>query len=196
MARYVIIRWFGISTLDVVVEVVVLKRYQRPLSMGRAPPPPVSRLAVPVIVDRGAESSGASVNGTFRARVRRAVRRPGKCEESDNQETGLCVVTLRASKWLPTTIYRRSRYTFTDTVRERDTVEEGIGWNEIKLGLSSGRAIRRCWNGGGLRGEEGKGQGRGVKERKRLPWRARSPRSRTRQGGGMIEPEEDEVQGK
>lgn len=104
---------------------------------GRAPPPPpVSKLAVPVIVDRGAESSGASVNGTFRARVRRAVRRPGKCEESDNQETGLCVVTLRASKWLPTTIYRRTRYTFTDTVRERDTVEEGIGWNEIKLGLS------------------------------------------------------------
>lgn len=100
--------------------------------MGRAPPPPppstptplppVSRLAVPVIADRGAESSGASVNGTFRARVRRAVRRPGKCEESDNQETGLCVVTLRASKWLPTTIYRRSRYyTFTDTVRERHT---------------------------------------------------------------------------
>lgn len=69
MARYVIIRWFGIGTrsLDAAaVEVVVLKRYRRPLSVdGRAPP--VSRLAVPSIVDRGAESSGASVNGTFRA---------------------------------------------------------------------------------------------------------------------------------
>jgi len=40
-------------------------------------------------------------------RVRRAMRRPGKCEESDNQETGLCVVALYAarSKWVPTTMH-------------------------------------------------------------------------------------------
>lgn len=67
-------------------------------------------------------------------RVRHAVRRPGKCEESDNQETGLCVVTLRASKWLPTTIYRC--YTFTDTVRERHL---GGDWLERnKAGLCGG----------------------------------------------------------
>lgn len=44
-------------------------------------------------------------------RVRRAMRRPGKCEESDNQETGLCVAALCAarSKWIPTTIHSAKR---------------------------------------------------------------------------------------
>lgn len=116
-------------------------------------------------------------------RVRRAVRRPGKCEESDNQETGLCVVTLRASKWLPTTIYRPciSIHVHGDTVRERDTHYPLLGgdWLERNKALGlSGRAIRR--NGGELRaGRGGVGWGgerrrRSGGERKRLPWRARS----------------------
>lgn len=85
-------------------------------------------------------------------RVRHAVRRPGKCEESDNQETGLCVVTLRASKWLPTTIYRC--YTFTDTVRERHL---GGDWLER--------------NKAGLRPLDGTVANDRDREKKRLPWR-------------------------
>lgn len=51
-------------------------------------------------------------------RVRRAMRRPGKCEESDNQETGLCVAALCASKWVPTTIHNAAH---TNTVDGSET---------------------------------------------------------------------------
>lgn len=53
-------------------------------------------------------------------RVRRALRRPGKCEESDNQETGLCVAALCAarSKWVLTTIHNAAH---TNTVGGSET---------------------------------------------------------------------------
>jgi len=81
----------------------------------------VDRNGSAVCESRGIEPGKPPLMVRF-VRVRRAMRRPGKCEELDNQETGLCVAALCAarSKWVPTTIHNIARaHQQTPSAKER-----------------------------------------------------------------------------